>query len=154
MEVLCNDCEELTEDLYEKLEKLCDIAMEQEGLASKEGEVSLSFVSEEEIQQLNEAYRGVDKVTDVLSFPQYESKADIAMEPYAVLGDVIICLDVAENQAQNYGHSLEREICYLFVHSIMHLLGYDHMEDEEKEEMRRAEENVLSKLNITRMKDD
>lgn len=150
MEILCDEREELDQELFDKLEELLGIALKREMLESQDGEVSLSFVSQEEISQLNRDYRGIDRTTDVLSFPQYQSRDEIGSQAYAAIGDVIICKDVAVEQAKEYGHSLEREICYLFVHSILHLLGYDHMEDGEKAQMRQAEEEILSQLGISR----
>lgn len=121
-----------------------------EGLDPSCVEISLSVVSEEEIQELNRRFRDTDRVTDVLSFPQYESLEKIENEEITVLGDVVICDDVAIRQAEAYGHSYEREFVYLFVHSVLHLLGYDHMEPAEKEEMRAKEENVMSYIGLER----
>lgn len=106
--------------------------------------VSVSFVDNEEIQKLNSEYRGVDKVTDVLSFPMEE----IDGRGVEILGDVIICVDRASEQAQELGHSVEREITYLSVHSFLHLLGYDHEEDEDKSEMRALEKEIMAELKI------
>lgn len=113
-------------------------------------EVSLSFVSKEEIQQINAEYRDKDMVTDVLSFPQYESQDEMREEDYLVMGDVIICPEKAQEQAEEYGHSYTREMVYLMVHSMFHLLGYDHMTDEEKAEMRKKEERVMTWMEIER----
>lgn len=116
-------------------------------------EVSVSFVSLEEIHKLNKEYRGVDRATDVLSFPMYE-RGEIPCETeegvFVELGDVVICADKARQQAEEYGHSYERELLYLFVHSVFHLLGYDHEDEEEKKQMREKEELVMNKLGITR----
>ncbi|MDO4482062.1 MAG: rRNA maturation RNase YbeY [Bacillota bacterium] len=113
-------------------------------------EVSVSFVSKEEIREINAEYRDKDSVTDVLSFPQYENLSEIRSEPYICLGDVIICPERAAEQAEDYGHSYEREMIYLMVHSMFHLLGYDHMDDEEKRIMRDKEESVMNELGILR----
>ena len=123
--------------------------------------VELLFVDSEEIRSLNAETRGVDKVTDVLSYPTLDGikgKAIRAQDfPYdmdedgrLVLGSIVICKDRAREQAQEYGHSYERELHYLIVHGVMHCLGYDHMTDEEKAEMRAQEERVLSAVSITR----
>ena len=112
--------------------------------------MSLTFVSPEEIQQLNSMYRGVDKVTDVLSFPQYEDLNQLPEEGGIPLGDVVICTQQALIQADEYGHSNEREMVYLFVHSICHLLGYDHMDEEDKQEMRAKEDQVMEKIQVER----
>ncbi len=106
-------------------------------------EISLSIVDNEEIQDLNREYRNIDKETDVLSFPLDEDFGDIPL-----LGDIIISGgEKALEQSIEYGHSLIREMTYLTVHSMFHLMGYDHMEDEEKKIMREKEERVMEKLN-------
>ena len=110
--------------------------------------VSVSFAMKDEIQELNKNYRGVDKVTDVLSFPQYQSLEELPQEGDILLGDVVLCIEVAMEQAKEYGHSQERELIYLFTHSILHLLGYDHMNDDEKKVMREKEEKVMTALGL------
>lgn len=121
-----------------------------DGLNPADCEVSLSVVSEEEIHRLNREFRDTDRVTDVLSFPQYDSPEEIEDGFPTALGDVVICDAVAHRQAEEYGHSYEREFVYLFVHSMLHLLGYDHMEPEEKQEMRQREEEVMELIGLTR----
>lgn len=101
-------------------------------------EVSVSFVDGEEIRELNRDYRGVDRVTDVLSFPM-----DMAFDDYRNLGDVIINTEKVKEQAEEFGHSYRRELTYLTVHSLLHLVGYDHMEEDEKRIMREREEELL-----------
>ena len=123
--------------------------------------VEVVFVDGEEIQRLNREMRNIDKVTDVLSFPALDGikgKAILAKNhPYEMdedgiltLGSIVICCDRAKEQAEEYGHSYNRELHYLLVHGIMHCLGYDHMTDEDKQEMRKKEELILGKLGITR----
>lgn len=107
-------------------------------------QVSVSYVGAEEIRTLNAEYRKVDAVTDVLSFPM----EDTDERGVALLGDVVLCVDRAAEQAQEFGHSLQREICYLSVHSVLHLMGYDHEEDDEKSEMRRLEKQIMAELRI------
>ena len=118
-------------------------------------------VSEEEIRALNAENRQIDKITDVLSFPTLDDikgkeifakdfPYDIDEEGNLLIGSIVICKKRAKEQAEEYGHSYERELHYLLVHGIMHCLGYDHMTDEEKAEMREKEEQVLTKLGITR----
>lgn len=114
-----------------------------------DGEVSLLLVDNNKIQLLNREYRDKNSVTDVLSFPQYESiKEDGINEPFIYLGDIVISLDQAGSQAAEFGHPIEREIVYLVVHSLLHLLGYDHMNDVDKSEMRSHEKAVLKELGI------
>ncbi|MDF2635173.1 MAG: metalloprotease ybeY [Pelosinus sp.] len=116
-------------------------------------EVSVVLADDEYIHQLNRQYRGKDCPTDVLSFALNEGEEpEILDEPEEILlGDIIISLETATRQAKEYGHSLERELAYLTVHGILHLLGYDHMTEDEKKEMRQEEEHILSFLGISRV---
>ncbi|MGN0613018.1 MAG: rRNA maturation RNase YbeY [Porcipelethomonas sp.] len=120
----------------------------------KDAEVSVSFVSNKEIRSLNKAYRNKDTETDVLSFPltNEDGTQEINAETgFVLLGDVVISLEMAVKQADMYGHSLEREIGFLTVHSMLHLLGYDHETSPLDERlMREKEEAVLEKLGISR----
>lgn len=141
---------ELEAELLKKMEEGAVICVDQEGIDSERVEISLTLVDADEIQQLNRDYRNVDKVTDVLSFPQYDDLNELPEDGEIMLGDVIICRQRAEEQAEEFGHSVEREMVYLFVHSVCHLLGYDHMEDDEKAEMRAKEESVMEQINVTR----
>ncbi len=119
-------------------------------------------VTEEEIQTLNRETRDTDRVTDVLSFPTLDNiqgekicgadfPYDIDEEGRLLIGSVVICKKRAKEQADEYGHTYERELHYLFVHGVMHCLGYDHITDEERVQMRAMEEKVLEKLGITRV---
>ena len=118
-------------------------------------EISVSFIDNEAIHKLNLQYREKDKPTDVLSFPIWE-KGELgdgsAFDGHAVtLGDIIISAEQAKAQSEEYGHSLEREICFLAVHSVLHLLGYDHETSEEDERyMKQKQENVLEKIGLPR----
>ena len=141
---------ELEAELLEKMEEGAVICVDQEGIDSERVEISLTLVDADEIRQLNSDYRNVDKVTDVLSFPQFDDLNELPEDGEIMLGDVIICRQRAEEQAEEFGHSVEREMVYLFVHSVCHLLGYDHMEDDEKAEMRAKEESVMEQINVTR----
>ncbi|WP_077367957.1 rRNA maturation RNase YbeY [Anaerosalibacter sp. Marseille-P3206] len=116
---------------------------------SKEVEVSVSFVDNEEIRQLNRDFRNVDSPTDVLSFPMNED-SDAFFTP--ILGDIVISLERALEQSVEFGHTFEREIAYLTAHSMFHLLGYDHMTDEEKSIMREKEKQVMKNLKIFKNK--
>ncbi len=112
---------------------------------AKEGyqgvEISIAFVDNKEIHSLNKKFRDVDRPTDVLSFPMGDND---------ILGDVIISVDRAKSQADEYGHSLQRELCYLLTHGVLHLCGYNHKNKEEKEEMRNKEESILAEFELTR----
>ena len=123
--------------------------------------VEFLFVDGEEIRRLNREMREVDKVTDVLSFPTLDGikgpairakdyPFDIDEDGILLIGSIVVCCDRAREQAEEYGHSYERELDYLLVHGIMHCLGYDHMQEDEKAEMREKEEFILVKLGITR----
>ncbi len=123
--------------------------------------VEILFVDEAEIQRLNKELRNIDKITDVLSFPALDlargqaiKKADypfeIDEEGRLLVGSIAICEKRAKEQAEEYGHSYARELHYLIVHGIMHCLGYDHMEESDKAQMREQEEFILNKLGITR----
>lgn len=111
-------------------------------------EVSLSIVDKDTIHKLNKDYRNVDRETDVLSFPMDEEAFDNEGNPIFLLGDIVICLDVARNQAAEFGHSLEREMMYLICHSTLHLLGYDHIEEDDKAKMRAKEKEVMKNLGV------
>lgn len=113
-------------------------------------EVSLSFVTNDEIRDINREYRNIDKVTDVLSFPMYDGQEVDVDFGQISLGDIVISIERASEQAKDFGHSLEREICFLVCHSMFHLLGYDHMEENDAIDMHAREEAVLGKLGITR----
>lgn len=111
-------------------------------------EISISFVDSEEIQELNRNFRNIDRETDVLSFPSIED-FDLAYEfGPKLLGDIVISLEKAEEQARDFNHSFDREVIYLTVHSMLHLLGYDHMEEDEKTLMRGKEKDIMSSLKI------
>lgn len=147
MEILIDirtDDFDLTEEDEKELERAVVCSLKTAGYGT-DYEVSFSIVDRDEIRSLNKEYRGKDAVTDVLSFPLYESGA---IPAFGLLGDVIICLDRAREQAEDFGHSEKREIVYLTVHSILHLLGYDHMDDEERKEMRSLEKEVMKELGI------
>ena len=157
MRLLVSDPMALDSQMMGILTSAAEQCLQREGLDPACAEISLTFVSEEEIQQLNRDYRGVDSVTDVLSFPLLEDPGELMVveeeeetEDLA-LGDVVICLAKAEQQAEEFGHSRQREIGYLFVHSVLHLLGYDHMEEEDKARMRKREEEVCSTVGLERI---
>ncbi|MCI5897613.1 MAG: rRNA maturation RNase YbeY [Anaerovoracaceae bacterium] len=136
--------------IIEKMKQAGEIGIREEGVDPERTSVSVTFVGAEEIRELNRIYRQKDKVTDVLSFPQFDRISDLPEEGPLCLGDVVICTEQALLQADDFGHSPEREIVYLFVHSLFHLLGYDHMEEDEKEDMRRREEGVMDRIGLVR----
>ena len=140
----------VTQDILDTMVKAAEHCLELEHIDKERAEISVTFVEGEEIRELNRDYRDTDRVTDVLSFPQFDDLNDIPEVGEICLGDVVICKDRAEEQAKEFGHSFEREIIYLFTHSILHLLGFDHMEEDEKKEMREREEEVMTYLGIGR----
>jgi probable rRNA maturation factor len=143
-----------------RLEQLLQLAGSAEGI--DEGEVALTFVNDDEIHSLNRDYRGIDRPTDVLSFAMQdegEEELDIVFEvedeseadPISgMLGDIIISTERAKAQSEEYGHSLEREIGFLFVHGFLHLMGYDHQDEAAEAEMTAKQEAILGKAGLHR----
>ncbi|GAA0341145.1 rRNA maturation RNase YbeY [Bacillus carboniphilus] len=116
-------------------------------------EISVTFVSNEKIQEINKEYRGKDQPTDVISFALEEGDEDIPImgaPETRVLGDIIISVDKAKEQAEEYGHSYQRELGFLAVHGLLHLLGYDHEEEEEEKEMFSKQESILESYGLKR----
>ena len=150
MYIYFEEGQQVTEEILNTMEAAAKYCLDLEGIDEERTEISVTFVEAEEIRELNRDYRDNDKVTDVLSFPQFDDLNEIPDFGEICLGDVVICKDRAQEQAEEFGHSFEREIIYLFTHSILHLLGYDHMEEDEKKEMREREEEVMSHLGIGR----
>lgn len=134
------------EALMGEVERAVKMALQMER-DSLDFEVSVSFVTNEEIHGLNRDYRGVDRSTDVLSFP-LDEEDEVFGEMDVLLGDIVISMETAMEQAEEFGHSLTREVVYLTVHSMFHLMGYDHMTEEEKAEMRGKEKAVLKELGV------
>ena len=145
------------DEKYEKIiSNVLDECFKVEGLENSKLIVSVTLTTPENIKELNYKYRNIDKATDVLSFPMFE-KDEIdsiiinkEFENIDVLGDMVISIPQVEIQAREYGHSFERELSYMVVHSFYHLMGYDHIKEEDKMKMRPKEEFVLEKLKSTR----
>lgn len=117
---------------------------------NEDDEMSVVLCDNTYIHQLNKEYRNIDRPTDVLSFALNDGEEDPNGQEHVLWGDIIISLERTAEQAQEYGHGMERELAYLTVHGALHLLGYDHMEAEEKQEMRAEEEYILTKLGYIR----
>ena len=139
----------------EKLEQLLNDGLNAvaklHGLGEHE-EVDITIVTDEEIHVLNRDYRNVDRATDVLSFALDEDGGEpelVGGPEVHLLGDIIISAETAMRQAEEFGHGLEREIVYLAVHGLLHLLGYDHMQEEDKVEMRAKEEEALREIKLS-----
>ena len=134
-------------DDYSYLENVIDIALKEENV--KNAIFSIIFVSESRIQKMNHEYRGIDRVTDVISFA-FEDNPDIIYDDFRFLGEIYICIPRMLEQAKMYGHSEVRELSFLTVHGILHLLGYDHMNKEDEEKMFSKQELILNGANIKR----
>lgn len=145
----------------ENTDKYCQLAAAAYRLLSLEGSaaIELDFVTRQKIREINKEFRGIDSPTDVLSFPMLESIKPFNKQNYPFdtdengdisLGSIIICTQVALENAAEYGHSAQRELCYLFVHGLLHLFGFDHAEEAERMEMRMAEEEILSAVGESR----
>ncbi len=132
------------------LNKVLEKCFQEEKLEDKNLYVNVVLTNPSQIRKINKEYRNIDKETDVLSFPMFEKEEleKMTNKNEDVLGDIVISIERVEEQAKEYGHSFERELAYMAVHGFYHLMGYDHMEENEKKEMRKKEENVLEKLNI------
>lgn len=151
MNIYFDEGQAVSDEIRRKMEQAAVYAVQLENLDEQRCELSVTFVDLNEIHELNKIHRGVDSPTDVLSFPQFEDVCEEAPEEGEIcLGDVVICRDKAAQQAEEFGHSFEREILYLFVHSVLHLLGYDHMEDDEKRVMRTREEKIMEHIDVLR----
>ena len=140
------------EDTKNQIESLLTFAAKKENI-TEEAELSISFVDEEEIQAINRDYRDKDKVTDVISFSLEEDEPEIeGLDMPRVLGDIIICLEVAKEQAESYNHSLSRELGFLALHGFLHLLGYDHIEQDDEKVMFGRQDEILNAYGLTRDK--
>ncbi|WP_339228159.1 rRNA maturation RNase YbeY [Oceanobacillus sp. FSL K6-2867] len=143
----------VSSDYVDLLERLLQFAADKEGI-SKEAEMSVNFVDNKEIQELNRNYRGKDAPTDVISFAMQESvdgELEIVGEDMPLtLGDIVISVDKAKEQAIEYEHSGERELAFLTVHGFLHLLGYDHMNKTDEEKMFKRQEEILGDFGIER----
>lgn len=154
----------IDDSLVKSIEEVIDFALKSEKLVF-DYEISIIFVDNEKIREINKEFRNIDKETDVLSFPMLEypegkvykdiyiySKLEDSFfdDGKLVLGDIAISLEKALEQSEDFGHSFQRETAYLTVHSILHLLGYDHIKEDEKEIMRIREEEILKNFNLNR----
>ena len=133
----------------EKMQRVAKLCLAKEGIED-EVEIGITFVDNEGIREINREYRNIDSATDVLSFPMYEAEEELADDEMILFGDIVISLERAKEQSEDFGHSLEREVMYLLVHGLLHLSGYDHMNDEDKKVMRRKEEELLTEIGVIR----
>lgn len=139
-----------TREYDELIGQVIKKCFEEENLLGKNLYVNIVLTTPQNIKNINKKHRGIDKETDVLSFPMFQKDEmeNLYLEVEEVLGDIVISLEQIEKQAKEYGHSLKRELAYMLVHSFYHLMGYDHIEEKDKKEMRKKEENILEKLEI------
>lgn len=138
---------------YEKtIKQVVQACFQEEKLNSKNLYINIILTTPTNIKNINKQYRNIDKETDVLSFPIFEKEeiSTICGNVQEVLGDIVISIQRVKEQALEYGHSFIRELAYMVVHGFYHLMGYDHMEEEDKKQMRDKEETILNKLEITR----
>lgn len=154
-EIVYKDIEEKEE--YENvIRKVIEQCFKEEGLLNSKLYITIILTTPEEIKKINTEYRKIERATDVLSFPMFEKEEldrKIMEKDFNypdVLGDIVISIEKVQEQAKEYGHSFERELSYMVVHGFYHLMGYDHIEEEDKKKMRPKEEKVLNELNIIR----
>ena len=127
--------------------RVCRACLDCEPDSAEKSEVAVTIVDDSEIRELNREYRGIDSATDVLSFEMGEENPETGA---VMLGDIIISIDSAVHQSQEYEHSLERELAFLTIHGMLHLLGYDHMTEEEEKVMFAKQDEILERLKLTR----
>jgi len=132
---------------YEYLYKVIEATLKHEKVSN--AIFSIVFVDDEEIHRINREYRNVDRITDVISFA-FEDSKDLEYNDFRMLGDIYICIPQMKRQAESYGHSEKRELSFLTVHGLLHLLGYDHMEVEDEKKMFALQELILDEQNIKR----
>ena len=141
------------DELESIVEKVIQKCFEVENINPTSLYICVTLTNPKNIRELNKEYRNIDKETDVLSFPMFEKEEISSLKNYEYeepLGDIVISVERVKEQAIEYGHSFERELAYMVVHGFYHLMGEDHIEEEDKKQMREKEENVLNKLKIVR----
>jgi len=154
-EIVYKEIEE-KEEHQKIIQKVLEKCFEEEKIIDSKLMITITLTNAENIKEINKQYRNIDKTTDVLSFPMFEKDElenkikNRLFEHEDVLGDIIISIPKVEEQAKEYGHSFERELSYMVVHGFYHLMGYDHIKEEDKIVMRPKEEKILNQLNILR----
>ena len=144
------------EEYKNVIEKVLSQCFKEEKLENSKLCITVTLTTPETIQEINKRHRNIDRATDVLSFPMFEKDEldkkiqENDFENEDILGDIVVSVDKVKDQAIEYGHSFERELSYMIVHGFYHLMGYDHIEEEDKKIMRKKEEYILEKLNISR----
>ncbi len=154
-EIIYKDIKENKEN-EETIKKVLEQCFKEEKLEKSKLYITVTLTNSKNIEKINKKYRNIDKETDVLSFPMYEKREieeKIVQKDFEyedILGDIVISVEKVEEQAKEYGHSFERELSYMIVHGFYHLMGYDHIEEEDKKKMRPKEEKILNTLKIVR----
>ena len=154
-EIVYKEIEE-KEEYQKTIQKVLEKCFEEEKIINSKLIITITLTNAENIRKINKQFRNIDKATDVLSFPMFEKDElenkikNRLFEHEDVLGDIIISIPKVEEQAKEYGHSFERELSYMVVHGFYHLMGYDHIKEEDKIVMRPKEEKILNQLNILR----
>ena len=144
------------EEYKNVIEKVLSQCFKEEKLEDSKLCVTVTLTTPKTIQEINKQYRNIDRATDVLSFPMFEKDEldkkiqENDFENEDILGDIVVSVEKVKEQAIEYGHSFERELSYMIVHGFYHLMGYDHIEEDDKKIMREKEENILDKLSISR----
>lgn len=154
-EIIYKEIEEKEE--YEKIiQRVLEQCFKEENIENSKLYITITLTNPETIKQINTEYRNIERATDVLSFPMFEKDEldekikNKNFEYPDVLGDIVISIEKVEEQAKEYGHSFERELSYMVVHGFYHLMGYDHIKEEDKKQMRPKEEKILNYLEIKR----
>ena len=157
IDFIAKETQEKVEKINEYIKKIVFSICEEKDIKNESIGVFISSASKEEIRKINKEYRDIDRATDVLSFPIFEREeieelsiqnSDKSLKEIQ-LGDIILCLDVIKDQAIEYNTGVLRETLYMITHGMCHLMGYDHIEEDEKKEMREMEEKILSKIGVT-----
>ena len=144
------------EEYKNVIEKVLSQCFKEEKLEDSKLCVTVTLTTPKTIQEINKQYRNIDRATDVLSFPMFEKDEldskiqENDFENEDILGDIVVSVEKVNEQAIEYGHSFERELSYMIVHGFYHLMGYDHIKEDDKKVMRKKEENILRRLDITR----
>ncbi|AUS96388.1 rRNA maturation RNase YbeY [Clostridium thermosuccinogenes] len=148
----------ITDEIENLIRNAAELSLELQGFTLP-AEIDILLVDDEKIREINNEHRNIDSPTDVLSFPMVDMKEGVIIsdegdydldENTLILGDIVVSLETAKRQAEEYGHSFERELAFLVTHGSYHLLGFDHMEPEEEKRMMEKQEAVLSKMGLAR----
>lgn len=147
--------EKMIEEYKDTIKRCVSLCLDEEKILTNNIEIYIRYTDNENIQSINKQYRDIDSPTDVLSFPMYDTFDEIIRQefkemPFITFGDIIISIQRVEEQAKEYEHSFERELIYLITHAMFHLLGYDHMDENDKVKMRAKEDKIMNILEIVR----